>query len=51
MIWLHVDAENADAIRLYEKHGYRYENKQEDYYAPGHAALIYAKRLEGDLAG
>jgi ribosomal protein S18 acetylase RimI-like enzyme len=51
MIWLHVEAENEGAIRLYEKHGYRYENRQEDYYAPGRAALMYAKRLGGVLAG
>jgi ribosomal protein S18 acetylase RimI-like enzyme len=49
MIWLHVDAENVGAIRLYEKHGYRYENRQEDYYGRGRAALIYAKRLQGGL--
>jgi ribosomal protein S18 acetylase RimI-like enzyme len=49
VIWLHVDAENDGAIRLYERHGYRYENRAEDYYARGRAALIYAKRLDGGL--
>jgi [ribosomal protein S18]-alanine N-acetyltransferase len=45
-IWLHVDAENANAIRLYERHGYHFEEREEDYYARGRAALVYSKRLE-----
>jgi ribosomal-protein-alanine N-acetyltransferase len=45
MIWLHVDAENDGAIRLYERNGYSYENRQEDYYGLGRAALVYTKRL------
>jgi ribosomal protein S18 acetylase RimI-like enzyme len=49
LIWLHVDGENGRAIRLYERHGYGYKNRQENYYARGRAALVYAKRLEGDL--
>ena len=44
-IWLHVDATNAGAIRLYEANGYRSEGREEDYYARGRAALIYLKRL------
>jgi ribosomal-protein-alanine N-acetyltransferase len=44
-IWLHVDAENAVAIRLYRAHGYFCRGKQEDYYARGRAALVYAKML------
>jgi ribosomal protein S18 acetylase RimI-like enzyme len=44
-IGLHVDAENAGAIRLYESGGYRLEGRQENYYARGRAALIYSKRL------
>jgi len=51
LIWLHVDAENDGAIRLYEKHGYRYENRQEDYYGRGRAALVYGKRLQDALNG
>jgi ribosomal protein S18 acetylase RimI-like enzyme len=48
IIWLHVDAENAGAIRLYEAHGYRFEGRQEGYYTNRRDALIYAKRLNGD---
>ena len=44
-IWLHVDAENADAIRLYEARGYLREGRQEHYYARGRAALVYGKPL------
>jgi len=44
-IWLHVDAENAAAIRLYEAHGYECTGRQSNYYARGRAALIYAKPL------
>jgi ribosomal protein S18 acetylase RimI-like enzyme len=44
-IWLHVDAENAGAIRLYRTHGYLCEGREEHYYARGRAALIYAKPL------
>lgn len=45
LIWLHVDAENAGAIRLYEAHGYRLEGREENYYAQRRDALMYAKRL------
>jgi ribosomal protein S18 acetylase RimI-like enzyme len=45
-IWLHVDAENADAIRLYEAYGYRRKGREANYYPRGRAALIYAKALE-----
>ncbi len=49
-IWLHVDAENEPAIKLYEAHGYRHEGREEHYYARSRAALIYRKPLE-PLAG
>ncbi len=42
-IWLHVDEENDDAIRLYEAHGYVCESRSEDYYAKGRAGLMFAK--------
>jgi [ribosomal protein S18]-alanine N-acetyltransferase len=43
-IWLHVDAENAGAIRVYERHGFRPGGREEGYYGRGRAALIYVKR-------
>jgi ribosomal-protein-alanine N-acetyltransferase len=45
-IWLHVDSENASAIRLYESHGYTCEGRNDRYYPHGRAALIYRKPLE-----
>jgi [ribosomal protein S18]-alanine N-acetyltransferase len=45
-IWLHVDAENSAAVRLYEAHGYRREGREANYYPRGRAALIYARALE-----
>jgi ribosomal protein S18 acetylase RimI-like enzyme len=46
-VWLHVSAENAGAIRLYQRNGYLCEGLEENYYARGHAGLIYAKALDG----
>jgi len=45
LIWLHVDATNSGAIRLYEAGGYQCQGRQENYYPGGRAALIYVKRL------
>jgi ribosomal-protein-alanine N-acetyltransferase len=45
-IWLHVDTENAPAIRLYEAHGYRQQGREEHYYARHRAAYIYSKPLD-----
>ena len=44
-VWLHVESQNAGAIRLYEAHGYKCEGRQENYYARGRAGLIYRKVL------
>jgi ribosomal-protein-alanine N-acetyltransferase len=44
-IWLHVDAENAPAIRLYQAHGYAKQGREEHYYARHRAAEIYSKSL------
>ena len=49
-IWLHVDAENAAAIRLYEANGYRIEGRRENYYPLGRAALICLKALGTESA-
>lgn len=46
-IWLHVDAENAAAIRLYERLGYRNTDRADHYYARNRPAAIYAKSLLG----
>lgn len=45
-VWLHVDAENVGAIRLYEANGYRPAGREENFYPKGRAALIYQKPLE-----
>ncbi|HTW81673.1 MAG TPA: N-acetyltransferase [Terracidiphilus sp.] len=45
LIWLHVDAENLAAIRLYEKKGFIRQGREENYYPRGQDALIYAKTL------
>jgi [ribosomal protein S18]-alanine N-acetyltransferase len=44
-IWLHVDAENAPAIRLYERLGYSSAGRADHYYARNRPAAIYTKSL------
>jgi ribosomal-protein-alanine N-acetyltransferase len=44
-IWLHVDVENAPAIRLYEAHGYIQQGREEHYYARRRAAFVYSRLL------
>lgn len=46
LIWLHVDAENASAIRLYEEQGYSCQGRKDGFYPQGRDGLIYAKRLD-----
>ncbi|MGA3372797.1 MAG: N-acetyltransferase [Terracidiphilus sp.] len=50
LIWLHVEAGNAAAIRLYEERGYLCEGRRENFYPEGRAALIYQKRLNSGTA-
>ena len=45
-IWLHVDAQNEGAIRVYRAHGYQMGGREEHYYARGRAAEIYVKELD-----
>jgi len=45
-IWLHVETENAGAIRLYEAQGYRCQGRKENFYPLGQAALIYMKQVD-----
>jgi [ribosomal protein S18]-alanine N-acetyltransferase len=44
-IWLHVDMENDDAIRLYERLGFHNTGRAEHYYARHRPAAIYVKHL------
>jgi ribosomal-protein-alanine N-acetyltransferase len=46
VIELHVDAENAGAIRIYQAQGFLYQGREENYYALDRAALIFGKPLD-----
>jgi [ribosomal protein S18]-alanine N-acetyltransferase len=45
VLWLHVAEANAAAIHLYLAHGYLHQGREENYYASGIPAFIYAKPL------
>lgn len=47
---LEVREDNADAIALYARRGYRPIGRRSDYYADRAAALRFEKRLDGDPA-
>lgn len=47
-MWLHVDAQNEPAKRLYEQHGFEQRGREENFYARGLAAFIYEKPLGTD---
>ena len=44
-LWLHVDARNEAAQRLYDRHGYAEAGAREDFYGPGRGARILVKDL------
>jgi len=45
VIWLHVDAENEAAVRLYQSCGYLNQGSEDDYYGSGRHALVFARTL------
>ena len=46
VIWLHVAESNTSAIRLYLAHGFSEQGREENFYAKGLPALLYAKPIE-----
>lgn len=49
-MWLHVDVQNATAIRLYEGSGYICQDREEHYYDYNRPALVYAKPISAPAA-
>ncbi|MEQ1938499.1 peptidase C39 family protein [Mesorhizobium sp. CN5-321] len=49
LLRLEVREDNARAIRIYEKAGYRRIGREPDYYEDGATALRYEKTLRGDV--
>jgi ribosomal-protein-alanine N-acetyltransferase len=45
IVRLHVAEQNGSAVRLYEAHGYESQGREQNYYAVGVNALVYAKNL------
>ena len=41
-IFLEVESDNLNAIRLYESSGFTKYNQRKDYYGPGRDALLYS---------
>lgn len=48
-IWLHVAAENAAAIQLYQRNGFAYIASQDHFYAQGRGAHLYRKMLSNQF--
>ena len=46
VIWLHVAEANLPARRLYEAHGFSQQGREDNYYAKGIPALLYAKAID-----
>lgn len=44
-VFLEVEADNAPAVRLYEKAGFIRYNERRDYYGPGKDALLYSVQI------
>lgn len=44
-VYLEVDAENEQAIRLYEKLNFKKIDKRANYYSNGHDAIVYVLNL------
>ena len=48
---LHVHTENAEAVRFYERLGFKRSHTAEAFYAPGLDAFVYRKPLTSDVGG
>jgi len=48
---LEVEAGNAPAVRLYERHGFEQLARRRDYYGAGADALVMRRRVDGSAPG
>lgn len=48
LLWLHVEATNEAAIRLYRAHGFVHNGREDNYYARGRDAEVYSKPLPSE---
>ncbi len=48
-VYLYVDAQNENAIRLYKRSGYIQTDVIPGYYMNGHAALVFNKEIRGNI--